>query len=403
MKGTMVFDDFRDRTEHNSAKWKSAYRHYQKNIIPMSVADMDFPAPSILIENLSKVNKVGIYGYTILPSDYYKIVRDFIYRHYKYDVNNEDIIFCPRIIQAISIYIREFTSSNDGICIFTPSYSPVLNAITLNGRKVNYCKLLNKENSYHINFNELEQCFKLSKAFILISPHNPTGIVWSKTDLYKIAKLAEKYNVFIISDDVHADFNFSEQKHIVISSLNKYVENNSIICTSPAKTFNIPGLEISNLIICNKYIREKFIHCMQSLGMHNPNFFSVPAINIAYQFCDEWLEELKEYILKNKILVREFFKKEIPELRIVDSQGTYLLWVNYQDLNINEDILKHWFIDLSGIEVSWGSDFGIGGLNFFRMNVAMPRFLLKRCLIKIKDGLKLLRQEEIDYDYKFTN
>lgn len=183
------------------------------------------------------------------------------------------LFFCPRIIQTISIYIREFTKITDRIGTFTPSYSNILNIILHNQRTLEFCELDYQNGNYSINFEELEKCFQKINAFILISPHNPTGIVWSIKELQRIAELAEKYKVFIISDDIHADFNFSGKKHVVISTLNKYVESHSMICTSPTKTFNIPGLEISNIIIANKEVREKFKQCMLELGLHNQNFF----------------------------------------------------------------------------------------------------------------------------------
>lgn len=394
-----LFDILTDRTKSSSAKWESA-RKYGNDVVPMSVADMDLPAPERLIDYLAEQNRGGIYGYTVLPDNYYDIVRKYLFRHYCCKSAAEHIIFCPRIIQAISVYIREFTLPNESICILTPCYAPVLNAVLLNRRTVERCELVYRKNSYAIDFRKLEKCFQTAKTFILISPHNPTGTVWTHEDLQRIAQLAEKYGVFILSDDVHADFDFSGNRHIIISSLNRYVENHSIICTSPAKTFNIPGLEISNLVICNKSIRDKFQYCMQASGMHNPNFFSVAAVNIAYQYCDDWLNQLRNYIYQNKLFVKDFLSREIPQLDIVNSKGTYLVWINYSRLHISEEELKHWFIDLSRIEVSWGSDFGIEGQYFFRMNVAMPRALLKECLERIKQGLTLLMQEGINDEYK---
>ncbi len=381
-----------ERRGCHSAKWELA-KKYSEDIIPMSVADMDIPSPRELIEYLGKLNKKGIYGYTIFPNNYKKIIQKYFLRHYGSYIDEESIVFCPRIIQAVSIYIREFTCINDNISILSPSYKPLVNAISLNKRNAILCDLIYKNNQYYINFDLLEDCFKKSKVFIFISPHNPTGTVWSKNDLEKIAMLAEKYGVFIISDDIHADFNFSNNKHIFISSISEYVENNSIICTSPSKTFNIPGLEISNLLIKNTCIRNKFKHHLEALGFHNPNYFSASALIITYSNCDEWRKELLEYIRENRSLVKDFFEKEIPELEVVNSQGTYLVWINYKKLNLNEDKLKYWLINLSKIEMSWGSDFLRGGEYFFRMNIAMPRIVLISCLRKIKEGLILLLEE----------
>lgn len=386
MDKTPMFDRYINRLDNYSAKWKSGSSTVP-NFISMSVADMDLPAPERLIKQLECFNRKGIYGYTVLPENYFDVVRNYLERHYSYKVKNDEIVFCPRIIQAISIYLREFTQIGEKICVFTPSYSPIINAITLNNRQFLPCPLVYKNNHYAIDFSLLESCFKQAKFFILISPHNPTGRVWTKFELQKIAQLAEQYSVFIISDDVHADFTFSETSHQIIAGINNYVKNHSIICTSPAKTFNIPGLEIANIIIHNKKIREKFHRTLQQLGIHNPNYFSIPAIMIAYQYCDNWIIQLKHYIVANKRLVQRFFTEEIPQLVVTPSEGTYLLWINYQKLLSSEDQLKEKLIKLAQIEMAWGSDFGIEGMGFFRMNIAMPRFLLQQALIQIKNAI----------------
>lgn len=373
-----------NRVEQYSAKWQN-YRG--SNYISMSVADMDFSAPQALIECLAAFNQTGIYGYTVLPKNYFDVVRQYIERHYHYKINNEEIVFCPRIIQAVSIYLREFTQETDKICLFTPSYAPIANTITLNHRELLACPLVYKNHRYSIDFVLLEECFKQAKTFILISPHNPTGRVWTQLELHKIAQLAEQYGVFIISDDVHADFTFSLSSHQIIANLNDYVKLHSMICTSPAKTFNIPGLEIANVLIGNKKIREKFHRTLIQLGIHNPNYFSIPAIMVAYQQCDAWIEQLKKVISENKRLVKDFFIQEIPQLKIISPEGTYLLWVDYQELMINEDVLKQRLKRFAQVEMAWGSDFGIEGVGFFRMNVAMPKSLLQQALIQMKNGL----------------
>ena len=391
------FDKQVDRVGTDSAKWDIPCSKYGSDIIPLSVADMDLPAPQEVIEVLNKRNQLGVYGYTIIPDDYYSLVTAYFKRHYAYDVSPEEVVFCPRIIQAISIYIREFTIEHDTICLFTPSYSPILNAVLLNNRKLSQCPLVYQDQEYHIDFEKLEVCFSCSDVFILISPHNPTGLVFTIQDLNRIASLAEKYNVFIISDDIHADFDFSGEKHHIISSVSNYVKENSIICTSPSKTFNLAGLEISNLIIHNQTIRHKFNRLLQQLGFHNPNYFAIPAIKTAYQNCDLWLHELQKYIFKNKRLVKCFFAEHIPELEVVNTIGTYLLWVNYSRLGIDEQRLKYWLLHLSKIEMSWGSDFGEEGDTFFRMNIAVPAPCLIACLDRMKQGFILLKKEGLYY------
>ncbi|MCW9699897.1 MalY/PatB family protein [Avibacterium sp. 20-129] len=374
-----------ERIEQYSAKW---HNYRGENYISMSVADMDLPAPQALIEALDKANKTGIYGYTLLPENYFDVVANYIKRHYHYPVDKNEIVFCPRIIQGIAIYLREFTQPSDKICLFTPSYSPITNIITDNQRELLSCPLVYKNNGYHIDFTSLEACFKQAKTFILLSPHNPTGRVWTFEELQKIAQLAEQYQVFIISDDVHADFTFTQQAHQIIAGITPYVKNHSMICTSPAKTFNIPGLEIANLLIHNRKIREKLHRNLLQLGIHNPNYFSIPAIMVVYQQCDSWITQIKNEIAENKQFVTHFFAQEIPQFDVVCTEGTYLLWVNYQKLVIDEATLKNRITNLAQVELAWGTDFGIEGMGFFRMNIAMPRALLQQALIQLRDGLK---------------
>lgn len=390
MNNVYSFDTVIDRFGTFSAKW-----NVSEDVIPMSVADMDIPVPNIMINELQRASSLGIYGYTELPNNYYQVISNYIHNQYSYYVNNEKIVFCPRIIQAIAIYIRSFTEINDGICILTPSYNPISEIIKYNNRKLYNSTLIYKDKKYFINFDSLEDCFKKSKIFILISPHNPTGTVWDRNTLYKIISLAKKHNVFIISDDVHADFTFTQEKHCLISSLDPWIANNSMICLSPAKTFNIPGLEISNVIIENNNTREVFKKEIIALGIHNPNYFSIPAIMTAYQSCTDWIIHLKKYIENNKVIVSHFLKENIPSLEIVESKGTYLLWINYEKLNINEKRLIHWFHNLSKVKISQGSEFGCGGDGFFRINVAMPQKRLLDALTRIKTGFYLLNNKEI--------
>lgn len=390
----LYFDSFIDRKMSYSAKWDLRSRGVNHDVIPLSVADMDLPTSVEIINSIQKAN-YGIYGYTNIPPHYTKIVSDYFLRNYKTKIDENHIIFCPRIIQAISIFIQNFTQTNDIICVLTPSYKPIINAINLNKRKLQECSLNYNKGVYSINFEELERCFKISKVFILISPHNPTGIVWSIDELQKIAKLAEKYNVFIISDDIHADFDFSGNTHIFIQEINHYVKYNSITCTSPTKTFNIPGLEISNLIIPNKGIRDKFKSCLDSLGIHNPNYFSIPTVITAYTKCDNYIKQLKEYINHNKNLTHHFIEHNIPNLTTIKTNGTYLIWVDYKKLGINEEMLKKYLLHSANIEVGWGTDFTKDGNYFFRINVALPRFMLIKCLENMKIALTLLKTEGV--------
>lgn len=376
-----IFDQIIDRKNTFSAKWDTNIEKYSETIIPLSVADMDFSAPIEIIKAIEVANN-GIYGYTILGEQYQQIISEFFQRRYKYTINPKHIVFCPRVIQAICIFIRKFTVENDYIGLISPSYSPITNCIKDNHRIPLFSELLFFNNNYQLNIEELEEIFSKIKVFILINPHNPTGYVWKKQDLAFIAKLAEKYNVFIISDDVHLDFCFYNP-HYFISEFSDFVKENSIICTSPAKTFNMPGLEIANIFIQNKNIKQEIKQELLSLGIHNPNYFSIPAIYTAYQDCDYWIDKLIKYIKNNRNLTINFFKQKLPHLKIYDGGGTFLLWVNYQSMNLTQEELQNRLIRLAKVIVSPGEEFGKHGIGFFRLNIALPQKQLIICLENI--------------------
>ena len=379
----MYHDNFNkiiSRQNTYSAKWC----HNNANIIPLSVADMDFPAPEFIINKLAEFNHKGIYGYTSLSHDWDNVAVNWFKTQYQWTVNPEHVVFCPRIIQAVSLFMQNFTGIGDKVTTLSPAYHPISNAVNVNNRELLESTLIYHDGKYSIDFDDLENKFKQSVCFILLSPHNPTGTVWQHDDLLKIAALAEKHQVFIISDDVHADFIFDDSVYYPISSLNTYVEQHSFICTSPAKTFNLAGLEIANIIIANTEYRHKFIHCLIAAGIHNPGYFTVPAFLQAYTFQgQQWIGELKQYLTDNRRWVQEQCQRYFPDWVITQSHGTYMLWINYQKMQLTEKQLKHWFISLAEVEMSWGSGFGVAGDGFFRINIATPRSTLETVFTRL--------------------
>ncbi|HGM5491221.1 TPA: MalY/PatB family protein [Serratia fonticola] len=377
------FDKQISRNGTYSAKWNGEQHASSYRTIPLSVADMDIPLPEKVINRLTEFSQKGIYGYTLLSADWGECVAQWMLRHYQWHINPQHVVFCPRVIQAVSLYLQNFTQAGDAIVSLTPAYHPISNAVAVNQRQLLESELLYHDGCYSINFTDLEEKFQRASCFILLSPHNPTGTVWDHAVLTKIAALAEKYQVFIISDDVHADFIFSNRQHQVISSLNHYVEQNSFICTSPAKTFNIAGLEVANIIIANDKHRQKFQRCLEAAGIHNPGYYTVPALLTAYLDCDDWLLALKHYLAANRELVCTTLQAHFPDWVITRGEGTYMLWVNYQSSNLTETELKDWFLERAGVEMSWGSGFGAAGRGFFRINIATPRAILAEALARI--------------------
>jgi len=378
-----MFEKNIERKNTNSAKWEEAIIETKtNNPIVLTVADMDFATAPNIIKTIVQTAQYGIFGYTNLSSSYKSIVKTWMQKNYNWNIEKKWVVFCPRIIQAISLIIQNSTNIGDSIMIQSPFYSPLKEAIVSNKRKVIINTLKYKQNSYEMDFNELEKQFsKGVKIFILCSPHNPIGRVWDEEELIKLADLCLKYDVLIISDEVHADFTFSK-KHIPLGKIHR-VLNQTIICTSPAKTFNLPGLEIANIIIPNHSLREKFKLNLRQVGFHNPNYFAVPVLEEAYTNSDNWIKSLKEYLIQNYNFVSNYVMNYLPDFKVIPSEGTYLMWIDYRASNLNEEEIKRWFYKHADVAVSMGSTFGKDGEGFIRINIATPRSNLKKALNRI--------------------
>jgi cystathionine beta-lyase len=375
-----MFDEFIDRRKTNSAKLEESIRDTgADNVISLSVADMDFRTTKEIMQAMEEAAKHGIYGYTNLSEKYYYIVQEWMDKRYGWEVDREWIVFCPRIIQAISLAIQNFTDKGDRIVVQTPLYRPLQDTIELNDRTLITSSLQYQKQGYVMDFDDLEEKFASgTKMFILCSPHNPVGRIWNEEELIRLSRLCVKYDVLLISDEVHADFTW-EKSYTPIGKIEE-VREQVIICTSPAKTFNIPGLEISNIIIPNQQLRDKFKHILKQTGFHNPVYFSVPAIEQAYLHGDSWINDVKEYIYKNYIMVHDYITLYFPDLHIMPWEGTYMLWIDYKSTGLSEQDIKNWLYDKAKVTVSLGSSFGKEGEGFFRINIATQRSRLKEAL-----------------------
>ncbi|WP_202128483.1 MalY/PatB family protein [Paenibacillus dendrobii] len=380
------FDQIISRFGTNSAKWDGMAQSFGRDMIALSVADMDLPAPPAVVERITEMAGHGIYGYTDPFPPYYEAVQDWLSRAYQWQVPQEWIVFCPRIVQAVSVIIQNLTERGDRILIHTPAYQPVAKAVTINERQLVESPLQLVNGRYEIDFEDMEQQMsKGVKIVLLVSPHNPTGRVWTIHELERISELCIKYDALIVSDDIHADFIHAGHEHTVIAKLSEQVADRSIICTSPGKTFNLASLEIANIIIPNGQLRERFKEGLQQAGIHNPTFFSVPALEVAYTACDEWLDELRAYVTDNIAYTMEFIKAQMPELKVIHPEGTYLLWVDCTACSIHESDLVEWIQEKSRVSVSFGTSFGADGEGYIRLNVGTPRPLLREALQRLAD------------------
>lgn len=382
-----MFENLVDRRNTSSAKWDETIMNVGiEEVVPLTVADMDFKASPEIVSSMVKAANHGIYGYTIIEESYIDSVIEWVRKNHNWYPKRQWYVYCPRIIQAIAMFIQNFSEEKDKILIQTPLYDPIQDCIKSNKRTLVSSDLVIKEDHYEIDFDDFESKLRDGvKIFICVSPHNPTGRVWKKWEVEKIVRICKKYDVLIISDEVHADFIWDGDFVSFGEFLDLY--DKIVICNSPSKTFNIPGLEASSVFIKNKYIREKFKGIIHNAGIHNPNYFSVFAVKAAYNDSYEWYELLKKSIKENISYVRDFFNG-LNGFEVTKSEGTFLLWIDYRKSGFSEDDLEQIF-RRSKVLFSLGSGYGQSGRGFIRINVASPKKLLEEALERFREELSL--------------
>ncbi|MCL2052619.1 MAG: pyridoxal phosphate-dependent aminotransferase [Lachnospiraceae bacterium] len=381
------FDKVTDRTNTNSLKYDFAKeRGKPDGVLPMWVADMDFPAPPPVLEDIKKAVAHGIFGYTEVKRDYYLAVSEWFRKWFDYDVSEEEIVKTPGIVFALAQMVRAYTNPGDSVMIQTPVYYPFYEIIRDNNRTIVKNPLVYKNGKYFMDFEDFERKAVQNnvKLFILCSPHNPVGRVWNKDELQAINEICERYGILIISDEIHCDFIYEGHPHTVFGHINE----NAIICTAPSKTFNLAGLQASNIFIKNAELRRKLAYEIQKSGYSQLNTLGLIACMSAYLNGGEWLSQLKEYLWGNISLVREFLTAQLPEIKLIEPEGTYLLWLNFSSLGLTQKELDNLITNKAKLWLSSGTAFGEEGNGFWRMNIACPRAILEDALLRLEGVLK---------------
>ncbi|HEC40609.1 hypothetical protein LCGC14_0919240 [marine sediment metagenome] len=388
------FDRVIDRTRTNSMKWNKHFlkdRFESEEVLPLWVADMDFQCPQPVIEVLKKRAAEEIYGYSWhkIPA-YLNAVTNWMKRRHNWEVNKDWIVFSPGIVPAIYMLIQTFVNIGEKVIIQPPVYDPFFTAIENNGRQVLLNQLLYENKKYSIDFEDFEEKAKdpLTKMFILCSPHNPIGRVWTEKELRRIGDICLDNEILIVSDEIHHDLILSGYKHTLFSTISKEFEQNTFVCTAPGKTFNIAGLQISNIIISDKRKREAFTNTIMNInGIMIPNVFGIVALITGYDEGEEWLDQVLKYIEANFKFLKEFISENLPDVDFIDPEGTYLAWLDFSKLGMNDEELREFMLKKAKVALDDGKIFGPGGEGFQRMNIACPRSLLKECMIRIVNAL----------------
>lgn len=387
------FDEIIDRKNTNSLKYDFAIeRGRPEDILPLWVADMDFKVADEITDAITKVVSHGIYGYTDSKDDYFDALKNWYLTNYSWEIKKEWLVKTPGVVYAIATAIRAFTNPGDAIIIQQPVYYPFFKMIQLNDRVVVNSPLVNHDGFYEMNFEEFEQKIidNKVKVFILCSPHNPVGRVWTTEELTRIGEICLKHNVLVISDEIHSDFIYEGYKHTVFSSLSEEFKNNSIICTAPSKTFNLAGLQISNVFIANEDLRKRFIREKAKTGYDEVNTIGLTAAKAAYSEGKAWLDGMRSYLKDNLDYVREFLNERLPMLKLVEPQGTYLIWIDFRGLGLTESEREDLIVNKAKLWLDTGSMFGVDGKGYERINIACPRSILKKALEQLEGAIKAL-------------
>lgn len=381
----MNFDDVVDRYNTNCLKFDfKKERNKPEDIFPMWVADMDFRCPPEVINDLKTRVEHGIFGYSDIDITYFRALYSWYLTHFNVKLQRDWLFNTPGVVFALATAVKVFTKENDYVLINNPVYNPFSEVIEDNHRQILSSDLINNNGHYEIDFNDLEQKIKEYniKLYLLCSPHNPVGRVWSKEELDKIVEICKRYNVFIVSDEIHSDFVY-EGKHICMLNYQDYLDN-IIVCTSPSKTFNLAGLQTSNILIPNKEVKDKFMQEVWATGYSNINALGLVACKSAYEHGDKWLKELLEYLKGNVKLVEEYMQKNLPNIKVTHPEGTYLLWIDFSGTNLSDDEIINKLTYEAKLWLNSGIKYGKSGKGFQRLNIALPRSELQHALEKIK-------------------
>jgi cystathionine beta-lyase len=394
------FDQICERRNTNCVKWDAVKSIFGRDdVIPMWVADMDFPVAQPIVELLKKRTEHPYYGYTQPGPNVIEAVVERMQRKFNWRIKPEWIVFTPGVVPALNIAVRALTHPGDEVILQEPVYFPFFPAVTSCG-----CHIVNNEltlvnGHYEMDYEGLERIFlpkvgmhldsSRVKAIILCNPQNPVGRLWNREELIRMGEIVIRHGVVVISDEIHCEILFKGHRHVPFASISEEFEQNCIICMSPSKTFNLAGLEVSSIIIPNKKLRDDFTNVRSGI-LPGPNLFGYIALEAAYRFGDEWLEQVLDYLQGNLDFMLAYFAERISRIKVIQPQGTYLIWLDCRDLGMDNHTLRSFMREKARVGLDDGFIFGECGSGFERMNIACPRSILEEALQRIEMAVNAL-------------
>lgn len=386
-----IFDEIIERKNTDSLKYDFAKEcGVPEDAIPLWVADMDFRAPEKVLEALHERVAHGIFGYTEVRDEYYQAVSGWYKKHFNWKTKKEWLVKSPGVVFALNHILRACTAEGDAVLIQQPVYYPFAASIQNNGRKPVNNELLYKEGKYEIDFEDFEKKITDNhvRLFILCSPHNPVGRVWTREELVRLGEICLRHQVIVASDEIHCDFTYEGHPHTVFADISEAFAQNCIICTAPSKTFNLAGLQVSNLFIPNEALREKVRRQFAVTGYDELNTLGLTACKAAYLYGEEWLDGLKAYLKGNLDYIREVLEGSLPQIKLIEPEGTYVIWLDCSGLGLPEAALEDFMKQEAKLWLDAGSMFGEKSGQFVRINTACPRSVLKKAMENVLSAVQ---------------
>jgi len=382
------FERVIDRAGTFSVKYDGRLSMFgQAEVMPLWVADMDFAAPAAVTEALLKRATHPVYGYTQFPDSLYESLINWLAVRHGWQIEREWIIFCPGVVPSLSTSILALSKPGEAVIVQPPVYYPFFSVVNKSGRKLLYNALRQEQVHYSMDLADLERQATSARMLLLCSPHNPVGRVWSKAELEGLLALAQQHDLIIVSDEIHADLIYPGNKHYMLAGLADAPES-VITAVAPSKTFNIPGLNLSALIVPHPAYRAAIREQLDVMHVSAANPFSIAAFTAAYQGGTAWLAALMDYLADTREMVRRYLQDYLPQIKLTPSQGTYLLWLDCRDLGLSDDELRQFFILEAGIGLNPGISYGREGSGFMRMNIGTPRQHIRQALDNVRSALE---------------
>lgn len=383
------FDEINNRCNSDALKLEALEPRWGRtDLMPMWVADMDFKTPNFVVNAIKKRMECEIFGYTAKPKEWYQAIINWQKRRFNWEISPEMISFTPGVVPALAMAVQAFTEKGDKVLIQQPVYFPFSLAVKNNERTLINSPLELINGQYQINFEKLEQDIKGCKLFLFCHPHNPGGRVWTREELEKVAHICHKNNVIIVSDEIHADLTLAPHKHIPFATVSNEARECCITFASPSKAFNLAGFATSYAVIENPTLRKKFQSYVENnMLLYDGNVFAFQTVIAAYNEGEEWLKQLLAYIQKNIDFTVNFIKTNIPKLKIIIPQASYLVFIDFRSLNLSQKDIVNLCVDKAHLALNDGAMYGSEGEGFMRINLACPKVVVEKALNQLKEAV----------------